>query len=508
MGEAQSMTAQNENPSGLLAAVAKAIDDDCLIASRASVVVAVSGGMDSVAMLAALRDLAGEPSRQYRLIVAHLNHQLRPDADADAQFVADLAQAAHLPCVVESRDVRAHARLTGQGIEQAARGLRYEFLLDLARRENASCVAVAHHADDNTETILYRIVRGTALRGLCGIPIRRPLLGSEGVELVRPLLRCRRSDIEQFCRDRGLSWRTDTSNADTTYRRNFIRHDLLPMLREKLNPRADEALLRLAAAAAEVDEYMQAQAQTMLLQIGRFVNDGLTLAVGPLQAAPPALQGYILRTALEQLGVPLRMIGTERLSELRDLLGRSEPAAMALPGDFQARRVGDRLVLQRVVSPAQGAQLLEGHPLTRQGTTVLPDGRRISCDLQPFDVAAFKAHLRGLQGKDRAARDAQRVEFLDADQIRGQLYVRSRKPGDDFVPLGCGGHQSVSDFLTNLKLPAETRDAALCVCDDLGIVYLAPLRIDDRVKVTQATSNVLRIEWARADKAPDAQPLQ
>jgi tRNA(Ile)-lysidine synthase len=239
------------------------IDARSLLPPGAAVVVGVSGGADSAALLAVLRRLAAMPARGYRLTAAHLNHALRPDAQADADFVADLARRWGIPCVVGRREVAAEARAAGQGIEQAAREARYEFLTQTAKAAGASHVAVAHHADDNVETILYRVVRGTHLRGLAGISASRGL-GDSGIALVRPLLERKRVEIEEFCRAEALAWCADSTNADTSYRRNFIRHDLLPLLRSRLNRRADEALLRLAQAAAGAEDVLSSLARAAL----------------------------------------------------------------------------------------------------------------------------------------------------------------------------------------------------------------------------------------------------
>ncbi len=471
------MTA-DDNDNAFLEAVGDFIDAHALIPSRATVVVAVSGGADSVALLAALRELGAMRSRQYRLVVAHLDHHLRADSAADAAFVSDLARRWQLPCAVETVDVAAAAREAGVGIEEAAREARYAFLARVAAQYDATHVAVAHHADDNVETALHRIIRGTHLHGLAAMAPRREL--GEGLSLVRPLLGTHRDEVEAFCRDRGLAWRTDSTNADTAYRRNFIRHELLPLMR-RLNPRAQEAVERLVAAAVEADGLLEKQALAVLAAAGAIGAEGAALACAELLAQPPVVQRYALRLALEQAGAPMRMMGAERLEELRALL--SAPAgAVALGGGYEARRAGERLVIGRPVKTAAACDESSA-PLDVPGTTRV-GGITIDCRVEPFDRAAFGEHCR--------TRPAG-VELLDAGKLSGPLVVRPRRAGDVFVPLGAPGRTSVSDFLTNLKLPAARRAQVRCICDDLGIVYLWPLRIDDRVKVTDGTREVLRV---------------
>jgi tRNA(Ile)-lysidine synthase len=497
----ESMTQGLQQPS-LLQTVARTIDDHRLILPGATVVVGVSGGVDSVAMLRVLHQLSVEPSRRYRLAVAHLDHGLRDQAAADARFVAELARTLGLPYFGRQCDVRAHALATGQGIEQAGRQLRYDFLFETARQLESVCVAVGHHADDNAETVLHRILRGTSLHGLKGIAIRRRLLAGEDVELARPLLACRRSDIELYARQEGLTWREDASNADIHYRRNFIRHELLSAIREKFNARADEALLRLAQHAAEIDAFLASQAQALLAAAAVAApSDGQTVEASfdanRLALADPAVQAYAIRQILEQAGLPMRAVGQQQICELRGMFSADGPRTLSLGGSFAARREGGRFV----VGPAPQGHEEDGPcfeiMLALPGTTRLPDGGNISCRLDTFDPSAFAEHLRVSRRSSRpesVTEDFDRhVEWLDADQVHGPLRLRPRRDGDTFKPLGCPGGKSVSDFLTDLKLPHPLRPKVLCLCDELGIVCLWPLRIDQRTRVTNRTSRVLRI---------------
>ncbi|MHC4983225.1 MAG: tRNA lysidine(34) synthetase TilS [Planctomycetota bacterium] len=482
------MTGTEGNPDPLIAGVRRFIDDRQLIAPDAGVVVGVSGGADSVALLAALRAVAREAGRGYKLAAAHLNHGLREDAAADEDFVRRLAEGWEIPFISATRDVRAFAARTSKGTEEAARMLRYEFLRQTAEARRAKYVAVGHHADDNAETVLYRILRGTHLRGLSGIPAARPLAGSE-VTLVRPLLACRRDQVEAFCRRQGLTWRTDWTNVDVSYRRNFIRRELLPLVRENINPRADEALLRLAEAAGAIESWAsQLGASAFERAVRGGAGGAVVLDVLTLAGEPAVVRLYALRCAVERLGVPLRALDAERLGDLAALLGEGPGGAVSLPGGFAARREAGELILEAQVPGA--AAPAETAVLRFPGRTGLADGREVVCEIQRFDAAAFRAHCR---------RHRRGVELLDADKVRGGLVIRPRRDGDAFVPLGAPGRQTVSDFLTNLKLPRRPREQVRCICDELGIIYVVPLRIDDRVKVTAGTARVLRLEISETE---------
>jgi tRNA(Ile)-lysidine synthase len=310
--------------------------------------------------------------------------------------------------------------------------------------------------------------------------------------LVRPLLGLHRDRIEAFCRRQGLAWQSDSTNLDVEYRRNFIRRELLPLLRSRLNERADDALLRLAAAAEEVEEYLLAQAMAVLGRATKEEGEPKTvLDRAALSDQPRIIRIYVLRAAMERLGVPMRTLAAQRLAELADLVDPDGPAAVALPGDYLARREGEAILITApgAAETARTDPVGPSVPLALPGATALADGRRILCRIEPLDKAAFDAHRR----RHRAG-----TEMLDADQVRGKLTARPRREGDVFLPMGSPGRQSVSDFLTNQKTPADLRRGVLAICDDLGIVYLAPLRIDDRVKITRNTRRILVIEVVQA----------
>ena len=496
--------ARKRQQSGLVAGVAEFAAQRRLLREGAGIVVAVSGGADSVALLEALCELA--PANGYRLTVAHFNHKLRSDADADEQFVRDLARRHRLPFVSQRRDVAAAARRHKTSVEQAARTLRYEFLVRAARRAKARYVAVGHHADDNVETLVHRIFRGTGLAGLRGIPAKRVLsaqaggrpksrAGEANVYLVRPLLECRRQQIEIFLRERGLAWCSDVTNLQTEYRRNFIRHRLLPSARAKLNPKADEAILRLSQIAAVADAFMQRQARRLLkiamLSSGQPVMPPavgvlLVLDAATLAAADPALLPVALQRMLQRAGVAMCDVSAGKLTMLAKAISQRASLTMTLAGSVRVRVSPSRVTVAQVIAPKAASEF--SIPLSVPGEATLPDGRVVTAEEVPSDKQQFREHLRARQG---ASPSQPYAEYLDADALQAPLTVRTRRRGDVFDPLGAPGRQSVSDFLTNLKHPR--REQVVCVCDERGIVVVAPLRIADRAKVTARTGRMVRI---------------
>ncbi|MBN1555075.1 MAG: tRNA lysidine(34) synthetase TilS [Phycisphaerae bacterium] len=369
-----------------------AIDAGNLLRPSARVLVGVSGGVDSVVLLHALAEIAKLPGREYSLIVAHLDHRLRDAAGEDAAFVEHLADTMHLPYVLERIDVRVVAQEQKQGVEHAARMARYEFLARAAKEHDASAVAVAHHADDNVETILFRILRGTALRGLRGMEAVRELrtrasqrsaasqssivdcglrnlssihnpygTGPQSLwdrsaihnfTLVRPLLGFRREEILAYARATKLAWREDHTNDETRYRRNFLRHELLPLMRE-VNDKADEALLRLGELARQAEAFVARQAQRRLAEAicheesRRILLDVTMFAPDPADETETILRTTAYRMILERLGMPQRDLSAEHLADI-DALLHVKNGVVNLPADFTARRERNHLLFEKI----------------------------------------------------------------------------------------------------------------------------------------------------------------
>ncbi len=467
------------------ARVGEFIDAHHLLGPQSTVLVAVSGGPDSVALLGALVDLARVPRRAWKVSAAHLDHGLRPEAGADAAFVAELCERLGVELHAGRANVAQEARQEGLSLESAGRMARYRFLGQTARRLGCSHVATGHQADDNVETVLHRIVRGTGIEGLRGIPARRRL-GGEDIWLVRPLLEQTRQDVLDYLHARGLGWREDASNAESAFTRNRIRHELLPLLREQFNPQVDAALRRLITTAEWAGQYLdalggQALEQALVDQSDRHV----TLSVTSLARKDPLTASGAVREALRRLGAPLRAVGLEHVCRVLALLeGETSPRQHDLPDGLRARREYDTLVLELPADRA-GPPQAAVHELRVPGLTDLPDGTRLRVDTGP----GGQAELQGLRPDKPPT-----VELLDADRLALPLLARHWHEGDRFWPLGARGHRKLSDFLGDRKIPAGRRNQLWIVCDQLGPVWVAPLRIDERVKVTPATRTLARLE--------------
>ena len=467
-----------------------------------SVVVGVSGGADSVALLHILLRLQGELG--IRVHAAHLNHQIRgEEADADQAFVARLAEQWGVPLVVGSADVPALARERKLALEEAARQARYTFLLRAARQLAAHSVAVAHHADDQAETVLMHFLRGAGLAGMRGIlPVSdltrlrmgapEELLQGEPVQLVRPLLEVSKADILAYCRDNGLEFRFDRSNLDQTYFRNRLRHELLPVL-ETYNPNIRQVLRRAAAVAADDYAFLLRELRKAWIQTRTAQGDGwIEFDLARWRGLHRSLQRGILREAIRRLRQGLRNINWIHIENALDVLNRSDTGEATLPqGLVAAARYGRFYVAEVGVLPPPPVPQLAGAPLPVPvpGTLPLPGGRWV-VETQVLDTVPAEARLNTDPWQ----------AWLDLGATGQNLVLRPRRPGETFAPLGMGGRQKrLNEFMINAKVPREWRANWPLLCNDSHILWVAGLRVDERAALTEATRQVL---WVRMRQNP------
>ncbi|MGQ9458950.1 MAG: tRNA lysidine(34) synthetase TilS [Anaerolineae bacterium] len=473
-------------------------------------VVGVSGGADSLCLLHVLRDL--QPRWGYRLHVGHLNHGLRgASADEDAAFVEETCRLWGIPVTVERVDVAQIARQARLSVEEAGRHARYAFLGALAARLGGRVVAVAHNADDQVETVLMHWLRGSGLAGLRGI-LPKVELGhlrlegvwdrlwprAEGVWVVRPLLSVTRAEIAAYCRHAGLEPRFDLSNLDTTYFRNRLRHELLPLL-ETYNPRIREVLRRSAAVMADDYAYLREQTLRAWAQVVREeTSQGVALDLARFLDLHPSLQRGLLREAIRRLRRSLRNINWVHVE--RALQGaRDGPTGtqitlargLVLTKGYDVLWVGEEGI--PLPSPWEEGPLLEAPvALPQEGDVALP-GTGWHVRVRTREVHTSADLLR-------AAREDRWRAFLDAEALQGPLTLRPRRPGDRFFPSGMGGASVlVREFLINVKLPRQVRDRWPLLCAGEEVAWVVGWRVDARFLVVPTTRRVVEISLKREE---------
>jgi tRNA(Ile)-lysidine synthase len=437
-------------------------------------VVAVSGGGDSVGLLRVLHELA--PRAGLQLSVAHLDHGARGEASrADAAFVADLAASLGLQCSLgEWQPTR-----SGH-FEADARRVRYAFLTDVARLRGASVVAVGHTRDDQAETILHRIIRGTGIRGLAGMPPKRPLAEGAKVTLARPLLDVTRQQLRDFLAGLAQPFRQDESNADLTRTRVRIRHDLLPKLAAEYNPQVASALVRLGTLAAAMERSLEADIDEMKRAVViKSAATGVVLKSGFLASMPRHLRAEVLRRIWRDLGWPEAGMTARRWLRLARLAEKETVPRTMIGAHVEAATEQFFLVLRRVEAPL---------PVTE----VQPPAGTIKLPL-PGEVSIPWANGRVIATLDA---HAPRDELIDLDALSKPLFIRSPMPGDRFEPLGMGGKSTpLADFLRNRRIPRGRRARQPLVCDQRGIIWVVGQRIADRVKITAQTKSTVSFRW-------------
>ena len=435
----------------------------------AGLVVAASGGVDSTVLLDVLDGLG------YRLHVAHLDHALRPDSAADSRFVTDEAKRRGLPCSVERRDVRAYARTEGLSLEEAGRRQRYAFLDQVADRVRAEFIALGHHADDQAETVIMRLLRGSGATGLGGMEIAR-----EG-RYLRPLLRVRRAEIKKYARQRGLRYREDPSNRDPRFLRNRVRRELMPLL-ESYNTKIAEVLNRTAALLKAEDDLLAELTQEALdTVICERCNDKVALDSTRLLTYHIAMQRRMLRAVLQGLAATENPFDFVRIEQVRSWIGAGDKRLRVLGAGLRGQGCGTRYILRRDRRSAVACCL------DIPGVLVLREyGVKIRVQVvspEHFD----KAQLGGAQ------------VALDADRLGERVQVRSLRPGDRFQPQGMEGHKKLSDFLIDAKWPKISRDEVLVLTRGEEIAWVAPLRSSHAFRIKSTTSRIALCTLRRWD---------
>jgi len=451
------------------------INKNGLLIEGDTVIVAVSGGPDSLCLLHLLKRLSSE--YMLNLVVAHLNHCLRPEALQEADGVGKIASELSLPFEARTVDIRNYKKKHAISEEEAGREARYDFLFETARKYNASRIALGHHLDDQAETVLLNVIRGTGVDGLAGMLPRR---ARGDIYLIRPLLCLRRSEIESYCDDNNLQPFTDSSNLETNYTRNRLRLELIPQLQMQYNPRIREALFRLGSLAADDRIFLQSLARKKYYSLARFINRETILDRQALLNLPPALQGRVLRHALRKY-VSVKGVSSLHIGQLLDLAKSGRAGSqLTLPGKLSAYLSYKDLVLRTAPDPKQK----ELKPLALQipGTVLLPGGNKISACITDISELSWPP-------------PAYRA-YLDLDKIpSSSLKVRSRMPGDRFYPQGAPGAKKLKDFLIDQKVPFYRRESLPLVTAEENIIWVAGIRINELYRVNGQTKKALVLEF-------------
>ncbi|MCD9026301.1 tRNA lysidine(34) synthetase TilS [Cohnella silvisoli] len=441
------------------------------------VVAAVSGGPDSMALLCLLKTMAEKVP--FHIVVAHVNHQFRgAESDAEAEMVGRVAKEWGLAFEMAELDIPNYIADTGMNAQTAAREKRYQFLKKVAEHYSSHILLTGHHADDQAETVLMRLIRGTGPGGLAGIPMRRK---EEDLELIRPLLRITKCELLDYCKRNGVPYAVDSSNADRHYFRNEVRLGLIPVL-EKFNPKLKASLVRLAEMAAADDDYMEAQTLEAFNEGVIPSGKGFRLERRRFRGLHVALQRRLIKLILNCSSNPRQMLDFKHIDEILAALSRERPSVTRLD-------IGDGWVMKREYD-----ELYIGPSLPES----LGFDYSAADTIKEIEIAETgdRILLERLEGSASSEPANRQQAYFDESQLKFPLRIRSRLPGDFMHPYGLNGTKKVQDMFVDAKLPRSRRDTLPLVVDGEGrVLWIPGMRRSRYALVTADTRTILRITY-------------
>jgi len=463
----------------------------CGLTTDQVILVGVSGGADSLAMLLGLKRLG------FLLKIAHLDHGLRKDSREDADFVEEFALSHRISFVRERINVGQVAEDEGQSIEEAARNIRYQFLFEQARAAQAQAVAVGHHADDQVETVLMHFLRGSALPGLTGMSFKDTIPLWDGqIPLVRPMLGIWRKEIDAYLDGMDVSPRIDDTNRDVTYFRNKLRHVLIPRL-EEYNPQIKQVLWRMSDVLKGEDGLIEDLTQKAWKDCFLRQNEArVILYLSKFIEQPKAIQRRMLRKAVSQLRPDLRDIGYEAVERAIDFSSDpSQSGEMDMIARLNIAKLADYLIIKTWESDLPDWQLpLLPKPETEMALEIdqpvpLRHGWQLEAAVIKKTSDRQLLEIKGLDPNEA---------WLDYGLLQMPLLLRSRRAGDRWQPFGMENHtQKLKDFFINEKIPEHLRDVWPLICSGEEIAWVVGLRPSEVYKITQKTKQILHLRLVR-----------
>ncbi|MBQ9757671.1 MAG: tRNA lysidine(34) synthetase TilS [Clostridia bacterium] len=470
------------NGNSVLKKVFETVCEHNMINRGERILAAVSGGADSVCMLHVLNAL--KTSLGFSIYCAHLNHGLRGEAaDRDERFVVELCGKLDIPVFTKTVDVRAFAEKEKLTLEEAGRVLRYEFFDELSKRHRIEKIATAHNKNDNAETVLMRVFRGTGIDGLCGISYRR----EDGV--IRPLLDTRRYEIEEYCRENNLSFCTDETNNENEYTRNKIRNELLPYLAENFNSDIVDSLFRLSENAKEDGEFLSGYARRLYERLRGPISSKkpVMLHIESLSMVSRSIASRVVRIAADE-AVKGAKLEKKHIDDIFILMTKETGARLSLP--------------KGLVAEVQYGWLTFSD--SEQKIKALADDKFFFTEVSPGDTVFVQNLEKNIYLKTEDARTYKckiNEQALDYDKLGGRvLFLRSRRDGDRMVCFSDGRTKKIKNILIDGKVPRSDRDKILLLCTGDEVLAIVGSRVSEKYKTTKETERALVIRYGDIDE--------
>jgi tRNA(Ile)-lysidine synthase len=440
------------------------------------VVVAVSGGVDSVALLHVLNSL--QSIYRLNLHVGHLEHGIRGEESvSDMRFVETLCRDLSIPLTTRSENVPEMARSRGLSLEAAARGVRYAFLEELAGDLKATKIATGHNANDQAETLLINLLRGAGMAGLSGI---RPAMNGR---IIRPLIEATREEIESYAADKELKFRVDSTNLDESHERNKIRRTLIPLIEREFNPGIVDSLARSASVFSIINRHMTDQVEGALKQCAVTEDGRTTIDLEGFEEVPHAVRLFALYSVIRSLEEDEQVVSFDILTAVLNLARRSKSGSrIDIGSGIVAMKEFDKLVIGRDLAMVNRYEVRLEVP----GTT------RVEAADCVFRIEV----LTQLPGDGEVYRGGD-TAYFDFSQVALPLAARSWREGDRFVPFGLSGTKKVHDVFIDEKVPASRRATIPIICDGEGVLWVAGVRRTDRARITDDTRTILKIAYEK-----------
>ena len=429
-----------------------------LIKKGDKIVVGLSGGPDSLALIHALYHF--KENLQIELVAVHINHMFRGSlADDDEAFVKVFCEAHGIPVYTYRIDVSEYAKEVGTSFEDAGRRVRYEYFQKILIKEKAHKIAIAQNKNDLIETFFINLFRGAGIDGLASIEYMRDQI------YIRPLLDVDRASIEAYCTENGLEPRRDHTNEENDYLRNKIRNELLPSLKATYNPSLDQTLFKTIQIMKRQKAFWQQHTEELFKGICKRENNKVSVLKSDFDQIHEAEQIQLLRYVILLVRGNLTNISSELLNRIKGLSNTG--TFVDIDFDYRVSLSYDYLIVEQ-----KGCDPLE----------LTPELHTLKLNRKGYDALKHKV-------------DSEEIVAIDMDSIKGELYIRHRKNGDTFAPFGMKGHKKIKDFFMDEKVPKDQRDQIWLICDDAKIVWVHGMRLNEQCKITKETENILLISF-------------
>lgn len=465
----------------------KTIEKYNMLSMNDIVVVAVSGGPDSMALLHLLYSLKSK----YCLSIhaAHLNHMLRGlEADEDTRYVVKYCDNYGIPCTVRYVDVKKYAAECGLSEEEAGRKARYSLFSSVASEINATKIALAHNMNDQAETVLMRMIRGTGLDGLCGIkPVRDGLY-------IRPLIHTMRSEIEKYCEDNNIEPRIDSTNYEPIYTRNRIRLKIIPYIKDNMNSNIEHSISKMAEVLSEDNDYIKGEADKAYTNAASFEEGMVSIDIKHILGCHKAIKRRVIRKAIEDVNGSLEGIESKHIDLVINMIDRNMTGdAVELPGKLKARIRYDKL---QILNEPESENICYLSEITIPGRTLIRETGSV-VDAEIINIASFKSgdNNSGESIESKLKTSSLFVKYFDYQKFKQDICIRPRRDGDYIVPLGMKGKKKIKDLFIDSKVPREIRNRIPLIASGSEIIWVVGYRISENYKVDKNTKNVLRIEF-------------